>query len=152
MGQLDVGLRRSLQEMVHSAHFSGVVLIDLVRTGRIKEELLSVSGLLHTLAANANGKRSQPPFNLLCLCLNCGRKLANLETLRMYQEPFCCHEKVLPLIEFIRWNCRSLNLRSSMPTGVNLWTGSAGGCSHGRHSWEQEEPNSPGPLKKRTSS
>lgn len=28
------------------------------RTGRIKEELLSASGLLHTLAANANGKRT----------------------------------------------------------------------------------------------
>lgn len=58
MGQLDVGLRRSLheEEMVHLAHFSGVVLKDGARTGRIKEELLSASGLLHTLAANANGK------------------------------------------------------------------------------------------------
>lgn len=108
MGQLDVGLRRSLheEEMVHLAHFSVIVLKDGARTGRIKEELLSASGLLHTLAAN--GKRthmpfshshSQPPFNVLCLRLNCGRKLEKLETLCMHQNPFCCRKKVLQLIE-----------------------------------------------------
>lgn len=62
MGQLDVGLRRCLheEETVHSAHFSGAVLKDGARAGRIKEELLSSSGLLRTLAAHANGKHTHP--------------------------------------------------------------------------------------------
>lgn len=60
---------------------------------------LPLSGLLDTLAANANGKRTwtpfihshahtlEPPVNLTCMRLDCGRKLENLEKTHMYPEP-----------------------------------------------------------------
>lgn len=89
---------------------------------------LSVSGLLDTLAANANGKRTCTPFSHSHLTVSSQPNVHVFELWEKTGEPgdnphlprtfFFCHEKVLPLIQFIikfKILCPSLNVYKDEP-------------------------------------